>query len=168
MNSSPISLISCNQSIFESILKSDNHLAELLQINVPEQWSEFGRQAFEYGLSKIIESPDSVAWWTYFPILKESNTLIGSCGFKGLPNEQGEVEIGYEVAKVYRNKGFATEIARQLIDKAFLDKNVKSIIAHTLAMENPSVSVLRKCQFKLIEEIIDPEDGLIWRWILKK
>jgi len=166
MTQSPIHLIPCDLKIFECILKGDQHIAAHLNINVPNQWTEFGSPAFEYGNKKIQEDPSSSKWWTYLPIYKESNTLIGSCGFKGPPNDKGHVEIGYEVAKLYRNKGYASEMAKQLIHIATNDKEVKSIIAHTLADKNASVSILQKFNFILVEEINDPEDGLIWKWQL--
>ena len=40
------------------------------------------------------------------PIEIETNTLIGSCGFKGEPIN-GKVEIGYEVTELFRNKGYS-------------------------------------------------------------
>lgn len=92
--------------------------------------------------------------------------LVGNSGFKGAP-KNGEVEIGYEVAEPYRGKGLATEIAGALIEYAYSFPEVKTIVAHTLSFENPSVSVLRKCGFHFITEVNDPEDGDIWRWELR-
>lgn len=60
-------------------------------------------------------------WYCYLPIEIKSNTLIGSCGYKGGPSENGIVEIGYEVAEKFRNKGYATEIAGILTKIAFED-----------------------------------------------
>lgn len=165
---SPIQLISCDKVVLENILEGDSHIAALLKINVIENWTEFGSPIFQFALGKIIKNPDSVKWWTYLPIHMESNTLIGSCGFKGPPNDAGEVEIGYEVANVFRNKGYATQISNQLIDIAFKENKVKSIIAHTLAEPNASVRVLQKCKFEFVEQINDPEDGLIWKWQLMR
>ena len=82
--------------------------------------------------------------------------------------QNGTVEIGYEITPVYRNQGLATEMTMGLIKNAFKDNRVKSIIAHTLGQENPSTKVLKKCGFKKIEEINDPEEGNIWKWELKK
>ena len=36
--------------------------------------------------------------------------------------------------------------------------------AHTLPTPNASTRVLAKCCFQYIGEVIDPEDGLVWRW----
>ena len=57
-------------------------------------------------------------------------------------------------------------MAKGLIENALKDKSVKTIIAHTLAEDNPSTKVLQKCGFEKVQEINDPEDGLIWKWEL--
>jgi hypothetical protein len=33
-----------------------------------------------------------------------------------------------------------------------------------VAVENASSTVLRRCGFERAGEVIDPEDGLVWRW----
>jgi RimJ/RimL family protein N-acetyltransferase len=38
------------------------------------------------------------------------------------------------------------------------------IRAHTLPEMNASCRVLEKAGFKRLGEVIDPEDGLVWRW----
>ena len=55
-----------------------------------------------------------------------------------------------------------------LVENAFRNDNVKSIIAHTLGQENPSTKVLTKCGFDKIKEINDPDEGIIWKWELKR
>jgi RimJ/RimL family protein N-acetyltransferase len=36
--------------------------------------------------------------------------------------------------------------------------------AHTLPERNASTRILEKCGFTFRGEILDPEDGLVWRW----
>ncbi len=80
---SRIKLINCDQEILNLILKGDKALAEELKLTVPYNWTEFGTPIFDYSLEKIAENPSSSIWWTYLPILQKTNTLIGSCGYKG-------------------------------------------------------------------------------------
>jgi RimJ/RimL family protein N-acetyltransferase len=89
--------------------------------------------------------------------------MIGSCGYKGPPNG-GWVEIAYGIAPDYRGKGYATEIAETLTAHAFDHQEVNTVRAHTLPECNASGRILTKCGFKLVGEVRDPEDGLIWRW----
>lgn len=161
-------LISCDQEILKAILSGDEAISKLLNIKVAFPWSEAGEPAFRFSLQKITEDSTERKWWTYLPILKDENILIGSGGYKGKPSGEGVVEFGYEIAQDYRGRGLATEMARALIQQAFENPEVQIVRAHTLAINNASVSVLRKCGLNFINELIEPEDGKIWRWELKR
>ena len=168
ISSKRISLIHCDEELLEAILKGDKYLSEYLNIQVPNPWNEFGRVVFKYVLKKVKNNPDECIWLTYLPIDRQKKVLIGSCGYKGKPDENGLIELGYEVAKEYRNQGYATEITKLLVQNAFEDEQVSTIQAHTLAEKNASVRVLEKCNFKFAKELMDSEDGLIWKWISEK
>ena len=93
--------------------------------------------------------------------------MIGNGGFKGRPDEHGMVEIGYEIAAAYRQRGLATEMAAALVEHSRKNSAVKKVWAHTLADEKISCRVLEKCGLHKIGEFEDPEDGWIWRWELE-
>src|SRR6266446_4854207 len=152
-------LISCDEEMLRAILSSDMAIAKLLGVNVASPWTEAGEPAFKFSLDKVSSYPEEKKWWTYLPVLKEENILIGSGGYKGKPDAEGMVEFGYEIAAAYRNRGLATEMARALIQHAFENSEVKIVVAHTLAEENASVKVLKKCGMNFIEEILHPDDG---------
>ena len=163
-----LSLLPCDCDILRSAILGNEILAKKINVEVPENWSEFGTVALKYALDRLSESDEEKNWWTYFPIHRQQNKLIGSGGYKGKPSAEGIVELGYEIAADYRCRGLATEMTRALIDNAFKDRRVRTIVAHTLGQDNPSTKVLQKCGFEKIEEINDPDDGLIWKWQLKK
>lgn len=167
IESQNIKLIAGTEEVLSACLKGNDELESLLGILVPMQWSEFGEVILEYSLEQIQKDPGQIYWWTWLPVHKKDNLLIGSCGYKGEPTN-GMVEIGYEVIESYRNKGFATEIAQVLVKNAFEDEQVNIVQAHTLADKNASSKVLSKCGFQWIEELEDDEDGMIWKWELKR
>jgi ribosomal-protein-alanine N-acetyltransferase len=104
--------------------------------------------------------------WTcgFLATLRDEVTAVGSCGFKHPPTDEGVVEIAYGVNAEYQGRGFATEMAEGLTTFAFADPRVRLVIAHTLPEANASSRVLTKSGFTRIGEVIDPEDGLVWRW----
>ena len=163
-----LKLISCDKEILTFAIEANKQLSNKINVTVPDNWTEFGVVALQYALDKLVNSEDEASWWTYLPVYKLNNTLIGSGGYKGKPTSDGIVEIGYEIVPQYRNRGFATEMTKALIANAFNYKSVKLIIAHTLGYENPSTKVLQKCGFVKVEQINDPEDGIIWKWELKR
>jgi len=159
--------INSTPETLNKILVGNDSLAAHLHIKVPENWTEFGDSPFKYVLKQLSSNPEEVPWWNWLPVLKDENMLVGNCGYKGPPKD-GIVEIGYEVIPEYRGIGLASEIAAVLVDNAFNDPEVTKIIAHTLPEENASCKVLRKCGFEFVEEINDPEDGLIWKWMIER
>lgn len=99
---------------------------------------------------------------------RASGAVIGSCGYKGPQDVDGVVEIAYGVDPDYEGRGYATEAARALVDFAFGSDGVLVVRAHTLPGNGASARVLTKCAFDHIGEVVDPEDGLVWRWERKK
>jgi ribosomal-protein-alanine N-acetyltransferase len=161
-----LDLVACTPEILKSAIEADDLLSEKLSVNVQNDWTEFGFEALKFAHDKLNESETQKNWWTYLPIFRIENKLIGSGGYCGKPTEDGSVEIGYEICTGYRNRGLATEMAEGLIKNAFTDARVKSIIAHTLGLYNASTKVLQKCGFKKVAEINDPNDGILWKWRL--
>ena len=99
----------------------------------------------------------------FMMVHRDTNKVLGRCGFKGPPGD-GVVEIAYGVNPDQQSKGYATEAAQILTDYAFASGKVQVVRAHTLPDWNASTRVLTKCGFRRIGEVIDPEDGLVWRW----
>ena len=100
----------------------------------------------------------------FFLVERARGEVIGSAGFKGPPDAAGMVEIAYGVVPSVEGRGYATEAAGALVRFAAADRRVRVIRAHTLPELNASTRVLRKCGFVHIGEVIDPEDGPVWRW----
>lgn len=136
-------------------------------VDFAENWNHFP-EAQAWMRHYLHEHPDEITWWNYLIVHRADVRLIGTCGYKGMPTPEGLVEIGYEIADNYQGQGLATETARTLVDEAFRHEGVLSIIAHTLALENASVRVLRKLGFSFVHEIFDLEDGKIWQWQLQR
>lgn len=97
-----------------------------------------------------------------------SNTAIGMGIFKGPPADGGVVEIACGIVPGHEGRGYATEVAQALVAYAFGSGRVVLVRAHTLPEPNASTRVLSKCGFERTEEVMDPEDGLVWRWELPR
>jgi RimJ/RimL family protein N-acetyltransferase len=74
------------------------------------------------------------------------------------------VEIAYGIIPDYQGKGYATESVEALTAYAFRSGKVRVVRAHTRPEPNASTRILTKCGFRHIGEVIDPEDGFVWRW----
>jgi ribosomal-protein-alanine N-acetyltransferase len=104
-------------------------------------------------------------WVLGFALVQKTGDIsIGSCGFKGPPDADGMVEIAYGIAPEHQNKGYATEAAAALVRFALASAQVRVVRAHTIAEAGASARVLAKCRFRCVGQVVDPEDGLVWRW----
>jgi ribosomal-protein-alanine N-acetyltransferase len=101
--------------------------------------------------------------YSYLIIHKQERCCVGLCGFKPCPGEDQVLEIAYAIAPSCQNNGFATQTAGAMCKELF-HRGLKMVRAHTLPEENASSSVLKKNGFTKLSEVVDPEDGWIWRW----
>ena len=116
-------------------------------------------------LSRLRASTVTDPWVHGFVVVhRESGSAIGSAGFKGPPDEYAMAEIAYGIVPSYESRGYATEAAAALVTFAIESGQVRLLRAHTLPTPNASTRVLAKCGFAYVGEVIDPEDGLVWRW----
>jgi len=104
--------------------------------------------------------------WTFgfAVLLPKVAQVIGSAGFKGPPDGEGVVEVAYAIVPAWQGKGCATKATRELVAFARNDSRVRLIRAHTLPENNASTRVLTKNGFTKLGEVVDPEDGRVWRW----
>lgn len=102
-------------------------------------------------------------WIGYLALDPASWEIAGSCAFKDAPRD-GSVEIAYFTFPAFEGRGWGTAMAGRLVETAFADGTVATVIAHTRPEENASTEVLRRNGFSLAGPVEDPEDGLVWRW----
>ena len=148
----------------EALLRDRRELAALLNVAVPDSWPNSPEAFTLSDDDSPYSSPEQAKWRGYFFIHPNEKVLVGNGGFKGEPDKAGAVEIGYEIAFEYWNRGFASEAAQGLMDYAFTDYSVRAVIAYTLAHKNASNAVLQKVGMKFLTEIDDAEHGKIWCW----
>ena len=95
-------------------------------------------------------------------ILKSGPAVVGSADFKHPPNANGEVEIGYGLAKCYEKYGYMTEAVMAMKEWAFQDPRITALIAETETGNAASKNVLLRCGFRL-----DKRAETLW-WKLTK
>lgn len=130
----------------------------------PEQLAEVSSKWLE----TVRTTQPGDVWRLGFSIYERaSGQDVGSCGFKGPPDEQGMVEIAYGIEPAHQRRGYATEAARALAEYAFAS-GVQQVCAHTKSDNPASARVLTKASFQCVGEVVDPEDGLVLRWVRLK
>ena len=74
--------------------------------------------------------------------------MIGDIGFKGKPDSEKTVEIGYGIQPSAQNKGYAAEAVKEIIKWAFTFENVNKIIAECHDENIASIKVLEKLHMR--------------------
>jgi [ribosomal protein S5]-alanine N-acetyltransferase len=149
------------------LIEQPERLAELTGFPAAPGLREFfvsGEVSPEW-LERLRKSSGPDPWrHGFFVVDRESGTAVGTAGFKGPPDGAAVVEIAYGIVPAFEGRGYATEAAGALVEFAFASDEVRVVRAHTLPERNASSRVLEKCGFRLVSQVVDPEDGPVWRW----
>lgn len=149
----------------ELVLKSlESVLASIEALSVADR-----AQVSPIWLAQVRAATAPDPWLHGFTMVhRGSGSVIGQCGYKGPPDSDGVVEIAYGVDPAHQGRGYATEAAWAMTQYAFDSGVVHIVRAHTLPHESASTRVLTKCGFRFLGEVVDPEDGPVWRWELEQ
>lgn len=96
--------------------------------------------------------------WTI--IHKEQHTMIGDLCFKGPPNADGEIEVGYGTYPDFVQRGFMTEALGGLVNWALSQPMVFAVIAETTTDNIASHKTLERNGFVVYKRA---DDMLWWR-----
>ncbi|MFJ8031196.1 GNAT family N-acetyltransferase [Streptomyces sp. NPDC096032] len=80
-------------------------------------------------------------------VRREDGLAVGGIGFHGAPDEEGTVEIGYDLVEGARGRGYATEAVDALAAWALARPDVASVIATIEADNVPSQHVVTRAGF---------------------
>ena len=106
---------------------------------------------------------ENYIWHTFWFIERKSDgVIVGSADFKSVPDDRGDVEIGYGLGESFFGRGYMTETVKALCGFAFGCDRVRRVIAETEVSNEKSHNVLRRCGFS---EYYSGET--LW-WELKK
>ncbi|MFJ3761687.1 GNAT family N-acetyltransferase [Streptomyces sp. NPDC090080] len=80
-------------------------------------------------------------------VRREDGRAVGGLGFHSAPDEDGRVEIGYDLTESARGHGYATEALRALADWALARPDVTSLFATVDPANTPSQAVVTRAGF---------------------
>jgi RimJ/RimL family protein N-acetyltransferase len=96
----------------------------------------------------VLEADPTSEWLLRYAVLRETNTIIGTCGaFK--PDEKSVI-VGYSILPEYRRRGYASEATRRLVEFAFEHEGIERVLADTYPELIASIGVMEKCGFTFL------------------
>jgi ribosomal-protein-alanine N-acetyltransferase len=146
----------------DALAEGDDAFSQRFGVKVEDGW-----QGFPEVIPFLVTSAHGggPAEWGPHLIFDEDGALVGNAGWKGRPAD-GVAELGYSVAPARRGRGIATAVVLELLARGRA-AGLEEAIAHTRRVRSPSTSVLTRCGFAKVDELIDPDDGPVWRWSIR-
>ena len=139
---------------------------ESVAVEFPSEWPAGALVLFPRMIDALEANPNFNIW-DGTVVERETATAIGQMGFKGLPDEEGRVEIGYNINTSSQGRGYATEMVKALVAWVAEQAQVKQIAAECLETNAGSVRVLEKVGFERVGKRSDEEGSLIlWQYPL--
>jgi [ribosomal protein S5]-alanine N-acetyltransferase len=115
-------------------------------------------------VGQVLGMGSSAPWGGYLAADPATEAVVGTCAFKGAPDERGAVEIAYYTFAPFEGRGYAGAMVQALLGVAAATPEVRQVVAHTMPEANASTRVLERAGFRFAGEVEDPEDGPVWRW----
>ena len=142
-----MTLVAATSELIAADLAGRDAFSSAIGADVPENWPPdlYESTAMRAALEQL-QDPAEQGWSTWYLLSRKPGALqvMGICGFKGMPDESGSVEIGYSVLSQFRVQGYATEAVARLVVWAFSHQNVSEVTAETLPHLQQSIRVMEK------------------------
>ncbi len=145
--------------------KALNLQCSSFEINAgPEFLREFRDTIKNITIPRVEQDPNHYMWYTHWlMVLRKEKIIAGGMGVSGMPDEKGQVCLGYFMDKKFEGKGLATEAIEGLLGWLFTHPKLKSVVADTPESHGASQRVLEKNGFSVTGK---SKEGI--RWIRKK
>lgn len=105
------------------------------------------KSIIEHDLKKYKNKEEFMKWSVWLITLTETGEVIGDAGFKGIPNIDGFVDLGYSIESDYRLNGYCFEATSALVDFALGHHLVEGVTADCLKDNDGSKRNLEKLGF---------------------
>lgn len=104
-------------------------------------------------MPKLLAFPEHHVFYTLWSAVDTTTeTAVAGIVFKGPPNNDGEVEIGYGTLPDFMRKGYMTEVVQLACEWAFAQPGVKKVVAETDLDNFASQKILLKNGFVKVGE----------------
>jgi len=152
-------LIPINIEIINAI--SNETLKQFSEYHHNEEWPEDDLKDALPVFKELLEKNGIDGFNLWLTVEKKSNQIIGSAGYIGKPDNNGNVEIGFGIIPSRRKNGFCNESVKALIEWGLNHNEVNNIIARCDKSNIASRKTIIKLGFEYISE---KEDLLTWRY----
>ncbi len=155
-------LLALTRAQMRSLLETPEELEHELNLRIArEMITEPVRRAGGIKIGRLAQAQDQeYEWLTYWlMILPEEALGVGLIGYKGAPDADGMVEVGYGIAPSVQGRGYTTEALHGMLAWAFEDPRTRTVMADVLRTNPASSRVLEKTGMQTVGET---EEAMLW------
>jgi ribosomal-protein-alanine N-acetyltransferase len=151
--------------VVEALVADDIASASRLAgVTFPTPWPSHpeARAGLPWHMRAMMEDSRQLAWRIRVIVEQDTQYVIGSINLKGLPKQDGDVEIGWGVEPEHQRRGFAFEAAIAVAHWIWAQPHVRTLSA-TIAPDN---EVSKRLAAKLGMRLVPGEtrrDLPLWR-----
>ena len=161
-----LELISLSPELVAALVVSDlDRARSLASFRIEDETFRGDEYVLALRHAQLTADSSEEPWLLRAAVSRETGTVVGKVGFHAPPAADGSVEIGYRVARPYRRKGLATEMAVAMIAWAGA-QGASACIASVRPDNTPSLRLIEGLGFERTGEQIDEIDGLEWIFTL--
>lgn len=128
-------------------LRSDPEYAEFFG------WLPY--KSIEQAYDRIKQCREEKTCYVFSIVPKTTGFTVGGICLWNIDYEKKILEIGYDLEKEYRGKGYAFEACSKIVNFAFNELNIETITAFPRVINNSSITLLKKLGFVNIGLIKD-------------
>lgn len=137
-------LIPCSLDIAKALIFQRGRLSIRAPIEIPPEWPTPDlKGSLPLYIENLEKDPTELGWGIWIMIEYFDKKIIGDIGFRGKPDENNCVEIGYSVVNDYRKQGYGFEAVQTLVDWAFT-KGAKTVYSECHKGNAASIRILEK------------------------
>jgi ribosomal-protein-alanine N-acetyltransferase len=122
--------------------------------------SDVNRSTWARRARQVVETPVDVDWVTGVVRDEAAGLSVGRAGFHSAPDDDGMVEVGYDLDPEYRGRGYGHAILAYLIERARREPDVRVVRTSIRPDNAASLALIARYDFVVIGEEWDEEDGL--------
>jgi ribosomal-protein-alanine N-acetyltransferase len=134
----------------------------LIGLPVPAEFAAH-LDIWTYMISLLDGHPEN-SGWTMNALVRDDE-IVGNAGFKGGPDADGMVELGYGILTTHRRQGLAVAAARLLVQRAEREPSVTRVLATIDPNNAASIGVITKAGFRPDGDRIHPRWGRQLRFL---
>jgi len=161
VSSDRLDLVPMSLAMMEALQRGDLESAQqMVGYRIPADWPQAMESVLRFRIAIARERPETLPLLLLAMVLgSDPKIVVGRFGFHGPVDDDGMIEIGYEVFPQYRRQGYAREAVLAMMSWVRRDPAVLRFRASVSPQNLPSRNLVTGLGFIEVGSQWDEEDG---------